>query len=127
MVTEHVLYFVLKSHFWVLNAFCLLDLLLFLFSECLSYAFCGIWFRFGMAHVSASDDSMASVFISVRIGFEPCDNHYIQLLYCSFCIAGPGYLLLWQDAVSHHGYLSFDPFFTIVASLKAMQCVKLRA
>ena len=52
-----------------------------------------------MAHVSASDDSMASVFISVRIGFEPCDNHYIQLLYCSFCIAGPGYLLLWQDVV----------------------------
>ena len=39
MVTEHVLYFDLKGHFWVLSAFCLLDLLLFLFSECLSYAF----------------------------------------------------------------------------------------
>ena len=63
MVTEHVLYFDLKGHFWVLNAFYLLDLLLFLFSECLSYAFCGIWFRFGMAHICASDDSIASVFI----------------------------------------------------------------
>ena len=29
--------------------------------------------------------------------------------------------------VSYHGYLSFDPFFIIVACLKAMQCVKLRA
>ena len=28
---------------------------------------------------------------------------------------------------SYHGYLSLDPFFSIVASLKAMQCVKLRA
>ena len=36
-----------------------------------------------MAHVSASGD----IFISVRIGFEPCNNRYLAL---SFCIAGPG-------------------------------------
>ena len=29
--------------------------------------------------------------------------------------------------VSYHGYLSLDPFSSIVASLKAMQCGKLRA
>ena len=28
---------------------------------------------------------------------------------------------------SYHGYLPLDPFFSIVASLKAMQYVKLRA
>ena len=27
---------------------------------------------------------------------------------------------------SYQGYLSLDPFFSIAASLKAMQCVKLR-
>ena len=37
-----------------------------------------------MAHVSASGDSIASLFISVRIGFEPCNNRYLAL---SFCIA----------------------------------------
>ena len=47
-----------------------------------------------MAHVSASGDSIASLFISVRIGFEPCNNRYLAL---SFCNAGPGYLLLWYD------------------------------
>ena len=49
-----------------------------------------------MAHISASGDSIASLFISVRIGFEPCNNHYLAL---SFCIAGPDYLLLWHDIV----------------------------
>ena len=30
--------------------------------------------------------------------------------------------------VSYHGYLSLDPFFSIVAAyFKAMQCIKLRA
>ena len=29
--------------------------------------------------------------------------------------------------VSYHGSLSLDPFSSIVASLKAMQCIKLRA
>ena len=41
-----------------------------------------------MAHVSTSGDSIASLFISVRIGFELCSNHYLAL---SFCIARPGY------------------------------------
>ena len=45
-----------------------------------------------MAHFSVSCDSIASLFIFVRIGFELCNNHL-------FCIAGPGYLLLWQDVV----------------------------
>ena len=49
-----------------------------------------------MAHISASGDSIASLFISVRIGFEPCNNRYLAL---SFCIAGPDYLLLWHDIV----------------------------
>ena len=50
-----------------------------------------------MAHFSASGDSIASLFIVVRLGFEPCNNY---TLYCSFCqIAGPGYLLLSQDVV----------------------------
>ena len=50
-----------------------------------------------MAHFSASGDSIASLFIVVRIGFEPCKNYTLS---CSFCqIAGPGYLLLLQDAV----------------------------
>ena len=60
-------------------AFCLVDLLLLLFSNCCSYSLCGIWFRFGMAHVSASGDSIASLFISVGIGFphlglSPCSG-----------------------------------------------------
>ena len=50
-----------------------------------------------MAHFSASADSIASLFIVVRIGFEPCNNYTLS---CSFCqIAGAGYLLLVQDAV----------------------------
>ena len=50
-----------------------------------------------MAHFSASGDSIASLFIVVRIGFEPCNDYTFS---CSFCqIAGPGYLFLLQDAV----------------------------
>ena len=50
-----------------------------------------------MAHFSVSGDSIASVFIFVRIGFVPCNNYTLS---CSFCqIAGPGYLLLLQDVV----------------------------
>ena len=82
-----------------------------------------------MAHFSVSGDSIASVFIFVRIGFVPCKNYTLS---CSFCqIAGPGYLLfvcfVARCCASYHGYLSLDPFFSIVVSLKAMQCVKLRA
>ena len=50
-----------------------------------------------MAHFSASGGSIASLFIVVRIGFEPCNNYTLS---CSFCqIAGPGSLLLLQDVV----------------------------
>ena len=50
-----------------------------------------------MAHFSASGDSIASLFIVVRIGFEPCSNYALS---CSFCqIAGPGHLLFLQDVV----------------------------
>ena len=50
-----------------------------------------------MAHFSSSGGSIASLFIVVRIGFEPCNNYTLS---CSFCqIAGSGYLLLVQDAV----------------------------
>ena len=50
-----------------------------------------------MAHFSVSGDSIASVFIFVRIGFEPCNNYTLS---CSFCqIARTGYLLLLQDVV----------------------------
>ena len=48
-----------------------------------------------MAHFSASGDSIASLFITVRIGFERC-TCILQLL---ICVAGPRYLLLSQDAV----------------------------
>ena len=45
-----------------------------------------------MAHFSVSDDSIASGFTFVRIGFEPCNNYTLS---CSFCqIAGSGYLLV---------------------------------
>ena len=30
-----------------------------------------------MAHFSVSCDSVSSLFIFVRIGFEPCNNHYL--------------------------------------------------
>ena len=52
-------------------SFYLYDLLLFLFSDCRSYAVCGILFRLGMAHFSVSGDSIASHCIFVGIGFEP--------------------------------------------------------
>ena len=53
-----------------------------------------------MAHFSASGDSIASLFITVRIGFERCNNHYMYLAgFVMFCVAGPGYLLLSQDVV----------------------------
>ena len=80
-----------------------------------------------MAHFSVSGDSIASVFIFVRIGFEPCNNYTLS---CSFRqIAGPSYLLLLQDVVLLITVICLlnDPFFRIVASLKAMQCIKLRA
>ena len=48
-----------------------------------------------MAHFSASGDSIASLFITVRIGFERC-TYLLQLL---ICVSGPGYLLLSQDDV----------------------------
>ena len=75
-----------------------------------------------MAHFSTSGDSIASL-ITVRIEFEPCNNQKS----CRF--AGPGYFSCFvaRCCVSYHGYLSVDPFFVIVAFLKAMQCVKLRA
>ena len=123
MVTEHVLYFDLKGHFWVLNAFCLLDLL-FIRPFCLAsqasvfllpfvvFGLSLVWLmsvlpmivwplflRSSQLAFFSSRVPHIPVFISVRIGFEPCDNHYIQLLSCSFCIAGPSYLLLWQDVV----------------------------
>ena len=41
-----------------------------------------------MAHFSASGDSIASLFIVVRIGFEPCNNSvYIILQLLSDCLA----------------------------------------
>ena len=61
---SHVLDFDLKGHFWVF-LFYLFDLLLFLFSDCRSYAVCGNWFRLRMAHFSVSCDSIASLFIFV--------------------------------------------------------------
>ena len=94
-----------QSHLLNCRMFCILilkvihryDLLLFLFSDFRSYAICGILFRLGMAHFSVSGDSIATVFIFVRIGFEPCNNYTLS---CSFCqIAGPGHLLLLQDVV----------------------------
>ena len=65
--------------------FYLFNLLLFLFSDCRSYALCGNWFRLRMAHFSVSCDSIASLFIFVRIGFEPCSDHYLV----AFALPGP--------------------------------------
>ena len=81
---SHVLDFDLKGHFWVFS-FYLFDLLLFLFSDCPSYAVCGNWFRPRMVHFSVSCDSIAFLFIFVRIGFEPCNNHYLA----AFVLPGP--------------------------------------
>ena len=76
-----------------------------------------------MAHFSASGDSIASRVIVVRIGFEPCNNILLQLLLD--WRARP-FAFVARCCASYHGDLSLDPFFSIVASLKAMQCVKLR-
>ena len=78
-----------------------------------------------MAHFSGvSGDSIASLFIFVGIGFEPCNKHYLA----AFVLPGPaicfcGKMLCFLS----RGYLSLDPSSSIAASLKAMQCVKLRA
>ena len=77
-----------------------------------------------MAHFSVSGDSIATVFIFVRIGFELLLYIILQLL--SDCWARP-FACVARCCASYHGYLSLDPFFSIVAILKAMQCVKLRA
>ena len=77
-----------QSHVLNCRMFCILiskvilSILLFLFSDCRSYAVCGILFRLGMAHFSVSGDSIAShcVFVLfVGIGFETCtcNNHYL--------------------------------------------------
>ena len=54
----------------------------------------------------------------VRIGFEPFNNLTINLQYFNVAFVA-------RCCVSYYGYLSFDPFFSIVASLKAMQFVTL--
>ena len=71
-----------------------------------------------MAHFSAFGDSTASLFICVRMRFGSCNNynHYLA----AFVLTGPDICYGARCCVSYHGYLSFDPFFSIVASLKAM-------
>ena len=80
-----------------------------------------------MAYFSVSFDSIASlfIFVIVRIGFEPCNNHYHyqQLLYCRARL----FAFVARCCVTYYGYLSLDPFFSIVASLKAVRYVHLRA
>ena len=107
-----------QSHFLKCRMFCILiagersflgfvfylfDLLLFQFSDCRSYAVCGNWFRLPMAHFSVSCDSIASlfIFVIVRTGFEPCNNHYLA----AFVLPGPAFVA--RCCVSCHGYLSF--------------------
>ena len=72
---------------------------------------------------SVSCGSRASLFIVVRIGFEPCNNHYLA----GFVLPGPLFAFVARRCVTYHGYFSLDPFFSIVASLKALQCLNLRA
>ena len=72
-----------------------------------------------MAHFSVSCGSKASLFIFVRIEFEPCNNIYLA----AFVLPGPAICFCGKMSC----YLSLDPFFSIVASLKALQCVNLRA
>ena len=38
-----------------------------------------------MAHFSVSGDSIASLFIFLGVGFEPCNNHYLA----AFVLPGP--------------------------------------
>ena len=53
----------------------------------------------------------------------PFDQGFIlQLLYCRARL----FVFVARSCVTCHGYLSLDPFCSIVASLKAVQCVKLR-
>ena len=77
-----------------------------------------------MDHFSASCDSTASLFIFVRIGFEPCNILYLAAV----TLLGPAifFFFVARCCVCYHGYLSFDPFCSIVTFLRAMQCVKLR-
>ena len=88
--------------------FYLFDLLLFVFSDCRSYAVCGNWFRLRMAHFNVSCDSIASLFIFVRLGFEPACNNFIilQLLHCRARL----FTLEARCYVTYHGYSSLDPF-----------------
>ena len=58
MIATELLYVSQRSFLGYGNAFCLLDLLLFLFSDCHFY---GLWFMFGMAHFSAFVDSCSGV------------------------------------------------------------------
>ena len=58
----------------------------------------------------------------VRIGFESCNNYTLSCS-CRFRL----FTFVARCCASYHGYFSLDPFFSIVASLKAMQCNKLRA
>ena len=50
--------------------------------------------------------------------------HYLAAF--SDCRARP-FAFVARCCASYYGYLSLDPFFSIVASLKTMQCGKLRA
>ena len=71
---------------------------------------------------SVSCGSIASLFIFVRIGFEPCNNHYLA----AFVLPARLFAVVARCCVTYHGYFSLNPFFSIVASLKALQCVNLR-
>ena len=50
-----------------------------------------------MAYFSVSCHSIASLFIFVRVGFEPCNKHYLA----AFVLPGPAICfcgkMLWQD------------------------------
>ena len=75
---------------------------------------------------SVSCGSIASLFIFVRIGFELCIIIIIlQLLYCRAQLHV--FAFVARCCVTYHGYFSLDPLFSIVASLKALQCINLRA
>ena len=75
---------------------------------------------------SVSCGSIASLFIFVRIGFEPCIIIIIlQLLYCRAQLHV--FAFVARCCVTYHGHFSLDPLFSIVASLKALQCINLRA
>ena len=71
-----------------------------------------------MAHFRTFGESTASLFVCLRIRFGPCNdyNHYLA----AFVLPGPAICYGIRCCVSYHGYLSFDPLFSIVASLKTM-------